>query len=160
MNELNNYNSSPERRIDEDDNEDDNNDDDDDNEDDDEEQSEDRSEVKTESLKRFSPSPEVPPFHRKNIDVTENEVRQKNGNRSQEDVCHFAERCMYIPMRLTVDERRLLNVLENALEVCEYTDTVDVTYSHTGKSKYSRIMSSLVDILSIASGLLVRSRYL
>ena len=156
MNELHNYNSSPERRIDDDDNDDDNNEDDD-NEDEDEEQSEDRAQEKTESLKRFSPSPEVPPFHRKNIEVAANEIRPKNGSRSQEDVSHFAERCMYIPMRLSVDERRLLNVLENALEVCEYTDTVDVTYSHTGKSKHSRIVASLVDILSIASGLLVSS---
>lgn len=157
MNELNNYNSSPERRIDDDDNDDDNNNDDNEDEDDDEEHSVDRSGEKTESLKRFSPSPEVPPFHQKNIEPAAAEVRPKNGTRTQEDVCHFAERCMYIPMRLTVDERRLLNVLENALEVCEYTDTVDVTYSHTGKSKHSRIVASLVDILSIASGLLVRT---
>lgn len=49
----------------------------------------------------------------------------------------------------------LLNVLTNALEVCEYTDVVDVTFSHTRKSKLSRIMESLVDILSISAGLVV-----
>lgn len=49
----------------------------------------------------------------------------------------------------------MLNVLNNALEVCEYTDVVDVTFSHTRKSKLSRIIESLVDILSIASGLMV-----
>jgi hypothetical protein len=75
--------------------------------------------------------------------------------RSSEVVKEFADRCKFIPMRLTEDERRLLNVLENALEVCEYTDTVDVTYSHTGKSKQSRIIASLIDVLSIACGLLM-----
>ena len=69
----------------------------------------------------------------------------------------FEELCKHIPMRLTEDERRLLSVLENALEVCEYTDTVDVTYSHTGKSKQSRIIASLIDVLSISCGLLVRA---
>ncbi len=67
------------------------------------------------------------------------------------------EQFKFIPLRLTEDERCLLNVLENALEVCEYTDVVDVTFSHTRKSKVSRIFESLVDILSISCGLLVSS---
>eukprot|EP01032_Pedospumella_encystans_P012189 gene12189-14120_t len=61
----------------------------------------------------------------------------------------------FIPMRLTETERKYLQVLENALEVCEYTDVVDVTFSHTKKSKLSRIIESLVDVLSISCGLLM-----
>jgi hypothetical protein len=55
-------------------------------------------------------------------------------------------------MRLTEDERVLLNILENALDVSEYTDTVDV---FARKPKSDRIISGLVDILSISSGLMV-----
>ncbi len=67
----------------------------------------------------------------------------------------WIENCKYIPLRLTEDERKLFAVFESALEVCEYTDIVDVTFSYTRKSKYSRIIESLVDALSISCGLLV-----
>ena len=59
-------------------------------------------------------------------------------------------------MRLTTEERRYLRVLENALEVSDYTDTVDVFHR---KSKYDRIINGLVDMLSISCGLLVKNMY-
>jgi hypothetical protein len=55
-------------------------------------------------------------------------------------------------MRLTAEERVILNVLDNALNVSDYTDTVDV---FARKSKLDRILSGLVDMLSISSGLMV-----
>lgn len=35
---------------------------------------------------------------------------------------------------------------------------MDVTFSHTRKSKVSRILESLVDVLSISCGLIVRKK--
>ena len=58
-------------------------------------------------------------------------------------------------MRLTEDERRILSVLENALEVSEYTDNVDVFHSHTRVSKNQRMLESLIEVLSTSSGLTV-----
>lgn len=62
------------------------------------------------------------------------------------------ENYQFIPMRLTDEERVLLGVLENALDVSDYTDTVDV---FAREPKADRIISGLVDMLSISSGLMV-----
>lgn len=59
-------------------------------------------------------------------------------------------------MRLNQEERRLLRLLEAALNVSEYTDKVDIlTYSR----KSQRIHTQIKDICAILSGLLVAQDY-
>lgn len=67
----------------------------------------------------------------------------------------WKEKLNFTPIRLNEEERLLLEVLNQTLEVSEYTDVVDVTFSHTRKSKESRILESLVDLFSTMSGLLL-----
>ncbi|CAI2196236.1 16433_t:CDS:10, partial [Funneliformis geosporum] len=66
------------------------------------------------------------------------------------------DRARYIPLRLTMEERKLLRLLEAALNVSEYTDKIDIlTYS--GKAR--RIVHQIKDLCSILSGLVVASDY-
>lgn len=62
----------------------------------------------------------------------------------------------YIPMRLSLEERSLLNVLEQTLHVSEYTDDVDVTSSRRGL-KVRRILDGIVEVFHVATGLAVAS---
>lgn len=64
------------------------------------------------------------------------------------------EHCKYIPMRLTMEERKLLRLLEAALNVSEYTDKVDVL---SYKKKSLRIVAQLREMCSILAGLVVAS---
>lgn len=64
----------------------------------------------------------------------------------------FAASCKFIPMRLTTAERKILEVLENALDVSDYTDTVDIW---ARSRKQSRVFNGLRDVLSIATGLML-----
>ncbi|EKX40524.1 hypothetical protein GUITHDRAFT_75421 [Guillardia theta CCMP2712] len=66
------------------------------------------------------------------------------------------ERAKYIPMRLSIKERKLLRLLEAALSVSEYVDRVDVI---SFKSRSGRMVSMIKEVCSILCGLLVSSDY-
>ncbi|KAL0490091.1 hypothetical protein AKO1_006746 [Acrasis kona] len=66
------------------------------------------------------------------------------------------KRSKYIPMRLDDEERDLLRLLEATMRVSEYTDNVDII-SYSSKAK--RIVTQIIDVCSILSGLVISSDY-
>jgi len=68
----------------------------------------------------------------------------------------FKERTKYIPLRLTLSERKQLRLCEATLNVSEYTDKVDIL---SWKSKTGRIHEQLKDICAILSGLAMAADY-
>ncbi|KAJ7591437.1 hypothetical protein C8J56DRAFT_935571 [Mycena floridula] len=69
----------------------------------------------------------------------------------------FVERSKFIPLRLTLAERKFLRLLEAALSVSEYTDKID-TISF-GQSKVKRIVHQIRELCAIMSGLLLSADY-
>ncbi len=69
----------------------------------------------------------------------------------------FIERAKYIPVRLTLEERKLLRLLEAALSVSEYTDKIDTI--GFGLSKAKRIVHQIRELCAILSGLLLSADY-
>lgn len=68
----------------------------------------------------------------------------------------FFERSKYIPLRLTIEERKFLRLLEAALNVSEYTDKIDViVYA----SKTKRIVAQIRELCAILSGLVMAADY-
>ncbi|KAJ3416703.1 hypothetical protein HDV05_000533 [Chytridiales sp. JEL 0842] len=68
----------------------------------------------------------------------------------------FLERAKYIPLRLTLEERKYLRLLEAALNVSEYTDKVDIL-TYTSKSK--RQVAQIRELCQIISGLVLAADY-
>jgi hypothetical protein len=65
------------------------------------------------------------------------------------------ERAKWIPVRLTLNERKALRLLEAALSVSEYTDKIDVLSSRSGPSKPHRMVNQIRDLCAILCGLVV-----
>ncbi|KAI9293465.1 hypothetical protein K502DRAFT_325301 [Neoconidiobolus thromboides FSU 785] len=66
------------------------------------------------------------------------------------------ERSKYIPLRLSVNDRKKLRLLESALNVSEYVDKIDILM-YGNKNK--RIVHQIKDICAILSGLMVACDY-
>lgn len=69
----------------------------------------------------------------------------------------FVERSKYIPVRLTLGERKYLRLLEAALNVSEYTDKIDTI--GFGLSKAKRIVHQIRELCAIMSGLVLSADY-
>ncbi|KAJ1949445.1 hypothetical protein FBU59_001142, partial [Linderina macrospora] len=68
----------------------------------------------------------------------------------------ITERAKFIPLRLTLKERKYLRLLEAALNVSEYTDRIDVLM-YGNKTK--RIVAQIKELCAILSGLVLASDY-
>ena len=69
---------------------------------------------------------------------------------------NLRERAKYIPLRLLVEERRILRLLEGALNVSEYTDKVDIL---SYRNKSARVHAQIKDICAILCGLTVAQNF-
>ncbi|EPQ59895.1 hypothetical protein GLOTRDRAFT_24934, partial [Gloeophyllum trabeum ATCC 11539] len=69
----------------------------------------------------------------------------------------FVERSKYIPLRLTLSERKFLRLLDAALQVSEYTDKIDTI--GFGLSKAKRIVQQIRELCAVMSGLVLAADY-
>ncbi|KAH9938026.1 uncharacterized protein B0H18DRAFT_1080830 [Fomitopsis serialis] len=69
----------------------------------------------------------------------------------------FVDRAKFIPVRLTLGERKYLRLLEAALNVSEYTDKIDTL--GFGLSKAKRIVHQIRELCAIMSGLVLSADY-
>jgi hypothetical protein len=65
------------------------------------------------------------------------------------------ERAKYIPLRLTYEERKSLRLVNAAINVSDYTNSVDIDF----KSKSKRRHVQLQNICGFLSGVIAASRY-
>jgi hypothetical protein len=65
------------------------------------------------------------------------------------------ERAQYIPLRLTLGERKMLRLVEAAMACCDYTSTVDVSSAQETR----RVHKKLQGITSILQGLVIACEY-
>ncbi|CDS05429.1 hypothetical protein LRAMOSA07957 [Lichtheimia ramosa] len=80
------------------------------------------------------------------------------GSKTKEiDIGQIMEnRAKYIPLRLHLEERKFLRLLEAALNVTEYTDHID-NESHTSKAK--RVVSQIKELCAVLTGLVLACDY-
>ena len=79
-----------------------------------------------------------------------------SGKKVKEANVDLIERSKHVPLRLTLEQRKVLRLCEAALDVSEYTDKVDVL---SWKSKTGRIHEQIRDICAVLSGLAVAADY-
>ncbi|KAL6070722.1 B box-type domain-containing protein [Balamuthia mandrillaris] len=104
--------------------------------------------------RRLSPVKDV--FAEEDTSMDASSASQTQQERREDIAAYFMERTKYIPVRLSLKERKMLRLLEAALNVSEYTDKIDII---SARNKAQRIQTQIKDICAILTGLLVASDY-
>ncbi|KAI9182965.1 hypothetical protein H9P43_003881 [Blastocladiella emersonii ATCC 22665] len=68
----------------------------------------------------------------------------------------LTERCQWIPVRMSLPERKLLRLLDAALRVSEYTDRVDIL---AAGSRTQRMVTQIREVCQTLAGLVVAADY-
>ena len=102
----------------------------------------------------------------------EYEERKQQHQPDAKEINHLLERIKYIPLRLNDLERKLLRLIEGALEISEYTDKVDVSNNNYGfgfmfyssavapsRNKEDTIRRELDEIFSLIMGLFTSDNF-
>lgn len=87
-----------------------------------------------------------------NENAPESEMPAETSNNAAHSNEKILKNAKFVPMRLSLEERKLFRLLDAALEVSEYTDRVDI-YSFSSKAK--RIVKELREICQVLIGLVV-----
>lgn len=82
------------------------------------------------------------------------EIKEPSQNEKEDE--EMPTEVLYIPLRLSPEERSLLGILEGALYVSEYTDQVDVY--HSG-NKSRRMALQIQQVCAILAGLVVANNF-
>jgi Protein of unknown function (DUF2009) len=91
------------------------------------------------------------------IEDSDDDAALLQSGASQQKLEGYIEACRYIPLRVTAEERQLLQLLEAALNVSEYTDKVDVVMRF---NKRRVMQEELEHMLATMSGLAVAGNVL
>lgn len=86
-----------------------------------------------------------------------NQLSQSKLSLEYESHLSFGERAKFIPLRLSLKERKSLRLLESALTVSEYTDKIDILSYRSNKSQ--RMVAQIKDLCAILCGLVVAADY-
>lgn len=89
--------------------------------------------------------------------VAQDFIMEQQENAVETSDASFRERAPYIPIRLTLSERKALRLLEAALTVSEYTDKIDIVSYRGGKPQ--RMVQQIKDLCGILCGLVVATDY-
>lgn len=72
-----------------------------------------------------------------------------------ESVFNMEERARYIPLRLSYEERKTLRLINAAISVSDYTNTIDVEFKSSSKRQHAQLQN----ICGFLSGVLAGSHY-
>jgi Protein of unknown function (DUF2009) len=109
------------------------------------------------AINRVKSQPSISSFTSSNSEDTSKQVNSYTQLKHDNIADTVLERSKFIPVRLSMEERKMLRLVEAAMNCCDYTTQVDQDFSKTKKGR--RVHEQLRGITSLMNGLVVSCDY-